>query len=287
MVSDYRRILPELDVEESGKEMEALLAVLGKRLRWQEEIMALKDRLQARDEEARSRALNQRRLESMVEALAAQHAALLHSPSWKFSAPLRALTRWWGMLRNRISPPPEKPQIMRTRVERRLAPRPEAPVPILLRSRTAARYWLCEAIAQPDASVLIAGGGPDQSQRALQNFIALAEIVTNRSTRACFVWCGGLDRLRPDDALALKLLREVRDLFVLDTRLDTEVFAGADVLLLPAEAVSQVGVKGMVTGIPHVELPLAPPEADGGSLMAATVTQVLQYCDAAGQMGAH
>ena len=287
MVSDYHHMLPELSVEESGKETEALLAVLGKRLRWQEEIMRLKDRLQARDEEARVRATNQRRLESMVEALAAQHAGLLHSPSWKFSAPLRAATRWWQTLRNKISPPPEKPQIMRMRVERRLSPRLETPVPILLRSRTAARYWLCEAIGQPDASVVIAGGGPDQSQRALQNFIALADIITHRNTRACFVWCGSLDNLRPDDAMVSKLLREVRDLFVLDTRLDAEVFAGADVLLLPAEAVSQVGIKGMVTGIPHVELPLVPPDTDAGNLMAATVTQVLQYCDAAGQMDAH
>ncbi len=281
MVADYRRLLPELDEANArgGREAETLLATLGKRLRGQEEIQKLKDLLQARDKEARSRALNQRRLESMVGALAAQHAAILHSPSWKMSAPVRFFERLWERLRGRMSPP-EKPQVERSaRIERRKALRPKRPVPLLLRSRASARYWLCEVIGVPDASVIIAGGGPDQSQRALQNFIALADTVTRRSTRACFVWCGRLDNLRPIDAFALKLLREVGDLFVLDTQLDVEVFTGADVLLLPAETMGQIGVNGRVDGIAHVELPLGPPEAGAGIIMAATVTQLLQYCD--------
>ncbi|MDR2881657.1 MAG: hypothetical protein LBV29_07130 [Azoarcus sp.] len=286
MVADYRRLLPELDAASieiearGGKETETLLAMLGKRLRGQEEILQLKDFLQMRDEEARSRALNQRRLESMVGTLAAQYAAVFRSASWKMSAPVRYFERLWERLRGRIAPSLEKPQVVRsTRVERRKAPRPERPVPLLLRSRASARYWLCEVIGVPDVSVIIAGGGPDQSQRALQNFIALADIVTRRSTRACFVWSGRLDNLRPDDAFALKWLREVGDLFVLETQLDAEVFAGADVLLLPAETVGQAGLNGTVADIAHVELPLDPPEADAGVVMAATVTRLLQYCD--------
>jgi GT2 family glycosyltransferase len=286
MVADYRQLLPELSEAEieiearSGKEAETLLAILGKRLRGQEEILKLKDLLQVRDEEARSRALNQRRLEAMVGTLAAQHAALLHSPSWKAGAIVRYFERLWERLRGKISPPPEKPQVVRsTRMERRKAPRPKRPVPLLLRSRASARYWLCEVIGVPDAAVIIVGGGPDQSQRALQNFIALADTVTRSSTRACFVWCGRLDNLRSDDTFALKFLRKVGDLFVLDTHLDAEVFAGADVLLLPAEAVGQVGFNGTVAGIAHIELPLDPPEADAGVVMAATTSWLLHYCD--------
>jgi len=284
MVADYRRLLPELGeagIEMEGRgsrEAETLLAVLGKRLRGQEEIQRLKDLLQACDEEARARALNQRRLESMVGMLAAQHAAILRSPSWKASAPVRYVERLWERLRGRISPPTEKPQVIRnTRVERRKAPRQKHPAPLLLRSRASARYWLCEVIGVPDASVIIAGGGPDQSQRALRNFIALADTVTRSSTRACFVWCGRLDNLRSDDAFALKSLREVGDFFVLDTQLDAEVFAGADVLLLPAETVRQFN--GAVAGVKHIALPLDPPEAGAGGVLAATVTQLLQYCD--------
>ena len=286
MVADIQRLLPELDEARieieagGGKEAETLLAILGKRLRGQEEILQLKDLLQARDEETRSRALNQRRLESMVGALAAQHAAILRSPSWKASAPVRYFERQWERLRGRVSPSQERPQVVRSmRMERRKAPRPERPVPLLLRSRAAARYWLCEAIGVSDASIIIAGGGQDQSQRALQNFIALADAVSRSSTRACFVWCGRLDNLRSDDAFALKLLREVDDLFVLDTQLDAEVFAGADVLLLPAETAGQVGFNGRVDGIAHVELPLDSPEVGAGVVMAATVTRLLQYCD--------
>lgn len=286
MVADYRKLLPELgkagiEIEAGGgsRETEILLSVLGKRLRGQEEILRMKDLLQARDEENRVRALNQRRLESMVGALAAQHAAILHSSSWKLSAPVRCLGRLWERLRGRIAPPPDKPQVVRSaRMERRKAPRAERPVPLMLRSRASARYWLCEAIGVPDASVIIAGGGPDQSRRALQNFVALADAVACRSARVCFVWCGRLDNLRSDDMLALELLREVGDLFVLDTQLDAEVFAGADVLLLPAEAVGQAGFNGMVAGIAHVELPLNPAEAGAGAIMAATVTRLLQYC---------
>jgi GT2 family glycosyltransferase len=284
MVADYHRLLPELseakiEIETRGaKETETLLAILGKRLREQEEILQLKDLLHARNEEARSRALNQRKLETMVGALAAQHAALLHSPSWKASAIVRYFERLWGRLRARISPPPEKPRVVRsTRMERRRAPRPERPVPILLRSRALARYWLCEVIGVPDASVIIVGGGPDQSQRALQNFIALADTVTRSSTRACFVWCGRLDNLRPDDIFALKSLRNADDLFVLDMQLDAEVFAGADVLLLPAE--DRIGLNGTVAGTAHIELPLDPPDAGAGVAMAATASKLLQYCD--------
>ncbi|MDR2924803.1 MAG: glycosyltransferase [Azoarcus sp.] len=285
MVADYRKLLPELgkagiEIEAGGgRETEILLSILGKRLRGQEEILRLKDLLQARDEENRARALNQRRLESMVGTLAAQHAAILRSSSWKASAPVRYFGRLWERLRGRIAPPPEKPQVVRSaRMERRKAPRPEWPVPLMLRSRASARYWLCEAIGVPDASVIIAGGGPDQSQRALQNFVALADAVAYRSARACFVWCGRLDNLRSDDMLALELLREVGDLFVLDTQLDAEVFAGADVLLLPAETVGQAGFNGTVAGIAHVELPLDPAEAGAGAVMAATVTRLLHYC---------
>jgi hypothetical protein len=289
MVADVRRLLPELSGLElapasgagDGREVETLLAVLAKRQRAQEEILQLRDLLQAREEEERARAVNQRRLESMVEALAAQHAAVFHSLSWKMSAPIRAFERFRDRMRQKFSAPPVKPEVMRTRVERRKAPRPEPKVPVLLRSRASARYWLCTAIGAPDASVLIAGGGPDQSQRALQNFIGLADIVTRRSTRACFVWCGLLDNLRPDDRLILKLLREVGDLFVLDPQLDAEVFAGTDILLLPAETVGRIGIRGMVAGVTHVDLPLAPPDSGGGSVMAATVTQLLQYCSRA------
>jgi len=288
MVADYRALLPELDkagaeIEANGvRETETLLAILGKRLRAQDEILRMKDLLQTRKEEARFRTISQRRLESMVGALAAQHAAILRSPSWKASAPVRCLERLWERLRSRFSPPPEKPQVVRsTRVERRKAPRPNRPVPLLLRSRASARYWLCEVIGMPDASIIITGGGPDQSQRALQNFIALANTVTRGSTRACFVWCGRLDNLRHDDGFALKLLCEVGDLFVLDTQLEAEVFAGSDVLLLPAETAGQVGFKGKVAGIAHVELPLESPDAAAGVIMAATVTQLLQYCDSA------
>jgi len=193
---------------------------------------------------------------------------------------VRFFERLWERLRGRMSPLPEKPKVVRSaRMERRKAPRPKRPVPLLLRSRASARYWLCEVIGAPDASVIIAGGGPDQSQRALQNFIALADSVTRRSTRACFVWCGRLDNLRPIDAFALKLLCEVGDLFVLDTQPDAEVFTGADVLLLPAETIGQIGINGAADGIAHVELPLGPPEAGAGVIMAATVTQLLQYCD--------
>jgi hypothetical protein len=193
---------------------------------------------------------------------------------------VRYFERLWERLRGRMSPPPEKPQVVRsTRVERRRAPRPERPVPLLLRSRASARYWLCEVIGVPDASVIIVGGGPDQSQRALQNFIALAGTVTRSSARACFVWCGRLDNLRPDDGFAMKFLRKVGDLFVLDTHLDAEVFAGADVLLLPAQAVGQPGFNGTVADIAHIELPLDPPEADAGVVMAATASRLLQYCD--------
>jgi GT2 family glycosyltransferase len=293
MVADFQRLLPELskaeiEIENRGnKGAETLLAILGKRLRGQEEILQLKDLLQARDEETRSRALNQRRLEAMVGTLAAQHAALLHSPSWKAAAIVRYFERLWERLRGKISPPPERPQVVRsTRVERRKAPRPERPVPLLLRSRASARYWLCEVIGAPDSSIIIVGGGPDQSQRALQNFIALADTVTRNSTRACFAWCGRLDNLRPDDTFALKLLHKVGDLFVLDTQLDAEVFAGADVLLLPAGAVGQAGFNGTVAGIAHVELPLDPPEADAGVVMAATASWLLHYCDNADKTGA-
>jgi len=285
MVDDYRRLLPEvckagIEIEaRSGREMETLLAILGKRMRVQEEMLRMKDLLQARNEEARFRLINQRRLESMVGTLAAQHAAILRSPSWKASAPVRYLERLWERLRSRFSPP-EKPQVVRnTRVERRNAPRSERPAPLLLRSRASARYWLCEVIGVPDASVIIVGGGPNQSQRALQNFIALADAVTRGSTRACFVWCGRLDNLRSDDGFALKLLREVGDLFVLDAQLEAEVFAGADVLLLPAETGGQVGCKGTKTDIAHVELPLDPPDTAAGVIMATTVTQLLHFCD--------
>ena len=286
MVADYRQLLPEvckagIEMEaRGGRETENLLAVLGKRVRGQEEIRRMKDLLQAHGEEARSRAINQRRLESMVGAMAAQHAALLRSPSWKASAPVRYLERLFERLYSRFSPSPEKLQVVRnTRIERRKAPRLERPVPLLLRSRASARYWLCEVIGVPDASIIIAGGGPDQSQRALQNFIALADTVTRGSTRACFVWCGRLDNLRPDDEFALKLLREVGDLFVLDTQLEAEVFAGADVLLLPAKTAGQAGFNGRIDGITHVELPLDPPDAGAGIIMAATVTRLLHYCD--------
>ncbi|MCL2875575.1 MAG: hypothetical protein FWF12_04655 [Betaproteobacteria bacterium] len=286
MVDDYRQLMPELykawiEIEtRGGKETETLLAVLGKRLRGQEEILHMKDLLQMRDEESRFRMINQRRLESMVGALAAQHAAILRSPSWKVSVLVRYLERLWERLRNRFSPPPEKPQVVRNmRMERRKTPRPDRPVPLLLRSRASARYWLCEVIGVPDASIIIVGGGSDQSQRALQNFIVLADTVTRGSTRACFVWCGRLDNLRSDDAFVLKSLREVGDLFVLDTQLEAEVFAGADVLLLPAKTVGQAGFNGTIAGIAHVELPLASPDAAAGVIMAATVTQLLQYCD--------
>jgi GT2 family glycosyltransferase len=286
MVADYRQLLPELseakiEIEAlGGKETETLLAILGKRLRGQEEILQLKDLLQARNEEARSRALNQRRLEAMVGVLAAQHAALLRSPSWKAGAIVRYFERLWERLHDKFSPPPEKPQVVRsTRMERRKTPRPERLVPLLLRSRASARYWLCEVIGVPDASLIIVGGGPDQSQRALQNFIALAGTVTRSSTRACFVWCGRLDNLRSDDTFALKLLRKAGDLFVLDMQLDAEVFAGADVLLLPVEEAGLTGLNGTVAGIKHVELPLAPPEAGAGVIMAATASRLLQYCD--------
>jgi len=286
MVDDYRRLLPEvckvgIEIEASGgRETENLLAVLGKRMKAQEEILRMKELLQKHDDEVRFRAINQRRLESMVGTLAAQHAAILRSPSWRASAPVRYLERLFERLCSRFSPPPERPQVVRnTRVERRKAPRPERPVPLLLRSRSSARYWLCEVIGVPDASIIIAGGGPDQSQRALQNFIALADSVTRGSTRACFVWCGRLDNLRSDDGFALELLREVGDMFVLDTRLEAEVFAGADVLLLPAETTGQVGFKGTIAGIAHVELPLDPPDTGAGVIMAATVTRLLQYCD--------
>ncbi|MCL1826016.1 MAG: hypothetical protein FWG26_08810 [Betaproteobacteria bacterium] len=286
MVADYRRLLPELDdarveIEAGGgTETETLLAALGKRTRGQEEVMRLKDFLQTCEEEARFRVINQRRLEAMVGALAAQHAAIFRSLSWKASAPVRYFERLWERLSGRISPPLERPQVVRsTRMERRKAPRPERPVPLLLRSRASARYWLCEVIGVPDASVIIAGGGPDQSQRALQNFIVLADTVTRSSTKACFVWCGRLDNLRSDDVFVLKLLREVGDLFVLDTQLEAEVFAGADVLLLPTETVGQVGFNGMVAGVAHVELPLDPPEAGAGIVMAGTATRLLHYCD--------
>ena len=286
MVADCRRLLPELckagfEIEtRGGRETEALLAALGKRLRAQEENLRMKDLLQTYDEEARFRTISQRRLESMVGALAAQHAAILRSPSWKAGAPIRYFERLWKRLCGRILPPPEKPQVVRnTRIERRKAPRPERPVPLLLRSRASARYWLCEVIGVPDASVIIVGGGSDQSQRALQNFIVLADTVTRGSTRACFVWCGRLDNLRSDDAFILKLLREVGKLFVLDTQLEAEVFAGADVLLLPAETVGEIGFKGTIAGTAHVELPLAPSDAAAGVIMAGTVTQLLQYCD--------
>jgi hypothetical protein len=215
----------------------------------------------------------------MVGAMAAQHAAILRSPSWKASTPVRYFERLWERLRGKVAAQPEKPQVVRnTRVERRKVPRPERPVPLLLRSRASARYWLCEVIGVPDASVIIAGGGPDQSQRALQNFIALADTVTRSSARACFVWCGRLDNLRQDDIFILRLLREAGDFFVLDTQQDAEVFAGADVLLLPAEA-GQAGFNGTVAGVMHVELPLNPPEAGAGVVMAATATRLLQYCD--------
>ncbi|MDR0634469.1 MAG: glycosyltransferase [Azoarcus sp.] len=287
MVADYRRLLPELGAVEAVDAAENLLSTLARRLRGQEEIARLRDLLQVRDEEARSRALNQRRLEAMVGALAAQHAAILHSPSWKVSAPVRTLERLWDSLCRRFSPPPDKPEVVRTRAERRRVPRPEVPVPILLRSRAAARYWLCEAISVPDGAVIIAGGGSgEQPAAALHNFVALADIVTRHSTRACFVWCGRLDNLRTDDALALRLLREVRDLFVLDAHLEAEVFAGADVLLLPAEAAGRDCNTGTVAGIPHVDLPLGAPENGTGGVMAATVTQLLQYSDGTDQTDA-
>ncbi|MDR3213858.1 MAG: glycosyltransferase [Azoarcus sp.] len=286
MVVDYRRLLPELSVATASNAAENLLVTLNRRLRGQGEIARLRDLLQMRDEEARARALNQRRLEAMVETLAARHAAILHSPSWKVSAPVRALGRFVDSLRRKVLPAPAKPEVVRTRAERRKVPRPEAPVPLLLRSRAAARYWLCEAIGMPDGAVVIVGGGSGQPQAALQNFVALADIVTRHSTRACFVWCGRLDNLRADDALALKLLREVHDLFVFDSRLEAEVFAGADVLLLPAEVVGEACSAGMVAGIPHVELPLDAPEGGvGGGVTAATVTQLLQYCDDTEQTG--
>ncbi|MDR1227971.1 MAG: glycosyltransferase [Azoarcus sp.] len=284
MVADYHGLLPELAASKADGATENLLAVLTKRLRGQEEISRLRDLLQARDEEARARALNQRRLETMVGALAAQHAALLHSPSWRVSAPVRSLERLWTSLRARYAPPPKKPEVVRTRKERRKASRLEAPIPILLRSRAAARYWLCEAIGAPDNAIIIAGGGSRQSPPALQNFIALADIVTRHSTRACFVWCGQSDKLRADDALALKLLREVHDLFMLDAQLEAEIFAGADVLLLPVEAVGKAGGAGTVAGIPHVELPLGAPEGGANGVMAVTVTQLLQYCDGTDQI---
>ena len=78
----------------------------------------------------------------------------------------------------------------------------------------------------------------------------------------------------------------MRDLFVLDAHLEAEVFAGADVLLLPAEAVGRNGNTGTVAGIPHVELPLGTPESGTGGVMAATVTQLLQYSDGTDQTDA-
>ncbi|MDR1425161.1 MAG: glycosyltransferase [Azoarcus sp.] len=280
MVADYRRLLPELDAPAGGAP-ENLLATLGKRVQGQDEIARLQDLLRTRDEEARTRALNQRRLETMVGALAAQHAAILHSPSWKASAPVRALERLWDNVCHKFAPIVENmpPHVIRARGEQRLAPRTNAmPAPIL-RSRASARYWLCEAIGVPDSAIVIAGGGDDLPARALQNFVALADIVTRRNTRACFVWCGRLDDLCADDALVLKLLREVRDLFVLDGQLDAEVFAGADVLLLPTGAAHDNTTRRVMAGVPHVELPAQgdPESADG--VPAATVTQLLQYCE--------
>jgi GT2 family glycosyltransferase/glycosyltransferase involved in cell wall biosynthesis len=278
MVADYRALLPEITLGTVGSEAENLLTTLTRRARGQEEITRLRAHVQARDEEARARAINQRRLETMVEALAKQHAAILHSASWRAGTPLRTLGRLWTSLRLKLAPPEKKPTVVRQRVERRKRPRPETPVPLLLRSRAAARYWLCEAIGVPDGAVIIAGGGPDQPPRALENFIALAGFVTRQSTKACFVWCGRQDSLSASDALTLKLLREVRDMIVLDVKLDAAVFAGADVLLLPAAG--EGGVKGTIGGIPRVELPLGLGQSDAGSggVLTATATQLLQYC---------
>ncbi|MDR2031208.1 MAG: glycosyltransferase [Azoarcus sp.] len=278
MVADYRRLLPDLGAGGASSGAETLLATLAERLRVQEESAHLRARVQARDDEAEARALNQRRLESMVEALARQHAAILHSTSWRISAPVRVLGRLWTSLRGQFPSSEEKPQVVRTRVERRKKPRPPAPVPPLLRSRAAARYWLCEAIGVPDGVVIIAGGGSEPPPRAQENFIALADAVTRRSTRACFVWCGGQESLAASDVLALRLLREVRDLFVLDKRLEAEVFAGADVLLLPTRDESG-NDKGTVAGIPRVALPLGQYAAGISGVMTATITQLLQYCD--------
>jgi GT2 family glycosyltransferase/glycosyltransferase involved in cell wall biosynthesis len=276
MVADYRALLPELLIGETRSEAETLLTTLTQRVRGQEEIARLRAMVEARDEEARNRAINQRRLETMVEALAKQHAAILRSASWKAGTPLRTLGRLWTNLRLKLTPPEAKLEIVRPREERRKRPRPDTPVPLLLRSRAAARYWLCEAIGVPDGTVIIAGGGAEQPPRALENFIALAGVVTRHSTRACFVWCGRQDSLSSRDALSLKLLREVRDMIVLDVKLDAAVFAGADVLLLPTGG--ETGVKGTVAGIPRVELPLGQSEAASGGVLAATATQLLQYC---------
>ncbi|MDR1854836.1 MAG: glycosyltransferase [Azoarcus sp.] len=286
MVADYHRLLPELDAPVVGAAAETLLATLAKRLHAQDEIARLRDLVQARDEEARQRALNQRRLESMIATIARQHASILLSPSWKAGAPLRALLRLWDSLRRKFAPS-GKPEVVRPRhaENRPTLPRGDAPVPILLRSRAAARYWLCEAIGAPDDAVIVVGGGAGVTQRALRSFIALADVVTRRSTRACFVWCGRTVELPPDDALAMRLLREVRDLFVLDTQLEAEVFAGADLLLLPATGEDGAPVRA-TPDIPRVELPLEPPDAGVSGVAAVTVTQLLQFCEGTEQTDA-
>ena len=279
MVLDYKDLMfwPDWEPGEVDEGPEALLASLGRRLKNQHEITRLRNELGVREHESRARDDNQRRLEAMVLELAAQHASTLLSLSWRVGAPIRllerALQRLWYKLARRQ---PERVRRARPTFSMPLTASDDARASVsTLRSRSAARYWLCDALGIPDTSVIVSGGGAQADTSVLKRFLSIAATVSCRSPRACFVWCGPIQTLALEDLAVARALRDSNDLFVVDTNQENEAFSGADVLLLPATQGNLVGGPESVAGIPRIELP---PEADTLS-MDATVLCVLQYCN--------
>jgi GT2 family glycosyltransferase/glycosyltransferase involved in cell wall biosynthesis len=286
MVADYSRLLPPWpENEPRTRAVNSLLDTLAQGVALARETVHLREQVEAQGvkvlADIRRRAEDQRQLEVLVQSLAAQHAAILRSTSWRMSAPVRAL----GRLRNRLraalgyeAAGSVQAEVYRVKVDQgrvgarsrfRFSPEEEAAATSCPRSRAAARDWLHEIIHKPDAAVVIAGGGVAATQETLRSFTRVANEVVQRSTRAVFVWCGTRDdELVAEDERVLRLLQEVRALILLRPDWAPEVMAGADVLLLQADA-----AEGREAVVPVLEL-----AAGAGTEGSAVVTQLLQYC---------
>lgn len=290
MVAEYSRLLPPWSENEARtRAVSSLLDTLAQGGAMEREVEHLRGQVEAQAvkmlADIRRRAEDQRQLEWLVQSLAAQHAAILRSTSWRVSAPVRML----GRLRNRLravlgdgvagpvqaNPCRVKHEQGRTgaRSRFRFSPEEDAAAIVYPRSRAVARDWLHETIDKPDAALVIAGGGAAATVDTLRSFIRVANAVVHRSTRAVFVWCGAQDEaLAPEDERVLRLLQEVRELILLQPELTAEVVAAADVLLLQAGA-----AEGVDAAVPVLELPVQLAH-EAAAEDSALVAQLLQYC---------